>query len=68
MEEPKTTIKYSISFKGKKGEVLLMEQTVDFKVSEEDLKKPIKQLGIIDYGDNLVKENINVRIQVITED
>jgi len=61
-------IRHQIIYHGKDGDKILVEQFVEWELTEKELEEPINQLGIMEWEEGLVKEFIEVKRQVLTDD
>jgi len=59
---------HQIIYHGKDGDKILVEQFVEWELTEKELEEPINQLGIMEWEEGLVKEFIEVKRQVLTDD
>ena len=70
MSKPTTKIRHQMFFKGKKGDKLLMEQFMEWKVPEDKVKNDvITQLGLMNWEeDEFLKKNIIIKRQILDDD
>lgn len=62
-------IRHQLFLKGKESNKLLVEQFVEYDMTLDELEKPIKQIGIMNWEEeNLVNANVFVKRQVLDDE